>query len=73
MRPLARRQATSCERGDGNRCRCRCGGKYHGAWRVDDVRALPVNDPHFPDKQMTIEDALLEERDWRTSRQPEAT
>ena len=53
-----------CEHSDSNRCSCRCGGKYHGAWRVDNVRALDINDPHFPDRQMAIGDLILEERCW---------
>lgn len=54
-----------CEQSDSDRCTCRCGGRFHGAQRVEFVRALPVNDPHFPGTQMTIGDALLEEREWR--------
>ena len=65
QRPLTERQAHACEVGDSARCRCRCGGALHGAYRVDNVRALPVNDPHFPARQMTLEDSSLEEREWR--------
>lgn len=64
-RPLNAAQATACEHSDSDRCSCRCGGTYHGAWRVDDVRALPLTDPHFPDRQMRFEDLQIEEREWR--------
>lgn len=66
-RAISARSAERCEHSDSNRCTCRCGGKYHGAWRVDDVRALDVNDPHFPGAQMRIEDLWLPERDWRSN------
>lgn len=65
MRALSERDAGACERAETDRCRCRCGGRLHGAYRVDNVRALPVNDPHFPGNEMTFDDALLEEREWR--------
>lgn len=64
-RAPSERQARMCEQSDSDRCSCRCGGSFHGAHRVEDVRALPVNDPHFPGKQMSLEDSLLEEREWR--------
>ncbi len=65
MRSITWAQAVACEKSFSRQCRCRCGGKFHGAYRVDDVRALSVNDPHFPGRQMTIEDSLAEERAWR--------
>lgn len=65
MRALSVKQAVACERGDGDRCRCRCGGRLHGAYRVDNVRALPLNDPHFPGRELLIADLYLEEREWR--------
>ena len=70
MRPLNWRQSTQCEQSYSQRCKCRCGGKFHGAYRVDDVRALDLNDPHFPGDQMRLEDALLEERSWRRRHRP---
>jgi hypothetical protein len=45
MRTLSRRQAQRCEDGEGKRCRCRCGGKYHGA-RRGEVSHRPPGDPH---------------------------
>ncbi len=65
-RSISARAAELCEHSDSNRCSCRCGGKYHGATRVDDVRALDIHDPHYPGRQMTLHDWLLEEREWRT-------
>lgn len=62
---LSFRQASQCETSFSDRCRCRCGGAFHGAYRVDNVRALPLNDPHFPGKELLIDDLLLEEREWR--------
>jgi hypothetical protein len=47
-RALSLYQAYSCELALTGRCRCRCQGKLHGAARVDNPRALPVDDPHFP-------------------------
>lgn len=64
-RSISFRAAARCETSDTDRCRCRCGGKYHGAWRVDNVRALSLNDPHFPGNTLAIDDLLLEEREWR--------
>jgi len=52
MRALSLRQATNCENATHKRCRCRCGGRYHGANRVapdSDRKAfeqLPAEDPH---------------------------
>ena len=64
-RAISARSAEQCEHSDSNRCACRCGGKFHGAWRVDDVRALDINDPHFPGDQMAVGDLFLVERSWR--------
>lgn len=64
-RAISFRAAQKCETSDSDRCRCRCGGRLHGAYRVDNVRALPLNDPHFPGRELLIEDLLLEEREWR--------
>lgn len=46
---LTEAQATKCELAQEPRCRCRCGGKLHGARRVgtrQEFEALPENDPH---------------------------
>lgn len=64
-RTISFRAAARCETSDSDRCRCRCGGQYHGAYRVDNVRALPLNDPHFPGYELVVDDLLLEEREWR--------
>jgi hypothetical protein len=48
MRPLSDRQANACEHATTPRCRCRCGGEFHGAARVDDRSQLPADDPHGP-------------------------
>ncbi len=45
---LSEGQATRCENATAGRCRCRCGGKLHGARRVERVADLPPNDPHAP-------------------------
>lgn len=46
---LSQRQAQACEHADPkSRCRCRCGGKLHGAARVEAVVELPEGDPHKP-------------------------
>lgn len=44
MRALSGRQAASCESAVTSRCRCRCGGAFHGANRV--VEFLDADDPH---------------------------
>jgi hypothetical protein len=52
VRALSARQAMSCEQATSKRCRCRCGGAYHGAARVRDeyeaLAELPDDDPHLP-------------------------
>lgn len=47
MRALSARQASSCEHATGGRCRCRCGGTFHGTSRAE-VTTLPAIDPHYP-------------------------
>ena len=64
MRPLSFEQAVACEIGSSSRCRCRCGGKLHGAYRVDNPLALPLTDPHFPAAQMSIDNLMLPERSY---------
>lgn len=49
MRRLSETQASACERATTPRCRCRCGGAFHGACRTADVTQLPDTDPHSPD------------------------
>jgi hypothetical protein len=45
------RQAARCETAFNDKCRCRCGGRFHGARRVLEpdramFEALPEDDPH---------------------------
>lgn len=42
---ISYRAARNCEYARESPCRCRCGGKLHGAKRAD-PRFLPANDPH---------------------------
>jgi len=50
MRELSRSQANACEHATNKRCRCRCGGAFHGAGRVteDELSLLARDDPHRP-------------------------
>ena len=45
---LTQSQAARCEHAATSRCRCRCGGRLHGAGRVttDELERLPPGDPH---------------------------
>ncbi len=45
MRVLPYHQAHRCEHARSGRCRCQCGGAYHGAARMP-VERLPLDDPH---------------------------
>ena len=45
MRPLSEKRARACESAKGERCRCRCAGRLHGAQRVFEF--LAPDDPHF--------------------------
>jgi hypothetical protein len=47
VRALSERQAGACENAKTTRCRCRCGGEFHGATRCE-VTTLPEGDPHYP-------------------------
>jgi hypothetical protein len=50
MRALSLRSANTCETATCKRCKCRCGGKLHGAARGNDdafFMCLPEDDPHF--------------------------
>jgi hypothetical protein len=57
---LSARQAVSCETATTRRCRCRCGGKLHGAGRFTDpddagaLRELPAGDPHAIPGQLML-------------------
>ena len=51
MRALSVPQAARCETALNEKCRCRCGGRFHGARRVLEpdrelFEALPEKDPH---------------------------
>ena len=48
MKTLTYRQAAGCENARSSRCRCRCGGRFHGAGRGE-VVGLPRDDPHAVD------------------------
>jgi len=51
-RRLSLREINSCENATTKRCECRCGGRLHGARRVNndkDYAKLPKDDPHFFD------------------------
>jgi len=48
VRALSERQASRCENAATPKCRCRCGGRFHGAKRGS-VRELAPDDPHRPD------------------------
>lgn len=49
MKQLSERQANACEQATHARCRCRCGGAFHGR-KLGAGRAffesLPKDDPH---------------------------
>ena len=49
MKRLSATQATRCEEGKQSRCRCRCGGLYHGSHRSllpEYFEQLAEGDPH---------------------------
>jgi len=49
VRRLSARQARRCETGERPRCRCRCGGQFHGSQRSqlpEFFEQLPEEDPH---------------------------
>ena len=55
MKALSRRQAANCESATHPRCRCRCGGAFHGTKRGDDTvffETLPPDDPHKIDTEL---------------------
>ena len=48
-RRISLRQAQLCETACGPRCKCRCGGIFHGMKRSSEdafFEALPADDPH---------------------------
>jgi hypothetical protein len=45
VRALSWRSANACEYASGRVCRCRCGGRFHGAGRRD-PEELPETDIH---------------------------
>ncbi len=54
MKPLSEKQARSCEEAKDPVCKCRCGGRLHGARRGGDndtprsfFEGLPEDDPHY--------------------------
>lgn len=48
-RPLTEKKARRCEEAKGERCRCRCAGRLHGAQRRFDF--LTLDDPHFVERE----------------------
>jgi hypothetical protein len=79
MRALSLRAAQACEYALNKSCKCRCGGKLHGARRIervydelptrDDFQALPADDPHHlpTDEEIAKARAATRER-YRTKR-----
>lgn len=53
QRPLYPGQALACENAVHPRCKCRCGGKLHGARR--NTQQLPEDDPHLEVAQQRFE------------------
>lgn len=47
QRALSASAASECENAKHPTCKCRCGGKMHGAARGK-ISGLPVDDPHSP-------------------------
>jgi len=60
-------QSASCEHARTPRCRCRCGGKLHGAARVSDVLSLPREDPHAVSARAHREELRRRRREERAS------
>ncbi len=50
-RSVESRQLYDCEWDLEKRCRCRCGGVFHGAKRLVNIFRLSLSDPHQPDRQ----------------------
>jgi hypothetical protein len=68
MRRLSEPQAQACETAATGRCRCRCRGDLHGAFRVANVYQLALDDPHYPDGQQLT---LTVEPDVGSARHPQ--
>jgi len=50
MNNLSCRQAARCENACTPRCKCRCGGVFHGRARSNEdvfFESLPADDPHY--------------------------
>lgn len=60
MRALTAKQATACEHATSKRCRCRCGGRLHGAGRGE-VVGLPAGDPHRVELLAGVDPVELED------------
>jgi hypothetical protein len=52
-RALSEKQAQRCEQATTPRCKCRCGGQFHGSKRAGEAtpdrsffESLPTDDPH---------------------------
>jgi hypothetical protein len=56
MRDLSYRQAGACESAKHPKCRCRCGGRLHGAKRAGQAGKdwERVQDPHNPEEEVLI-------------------
>jgi hypothetical protein len=71
MRALSQRAASRCETATTKLCRCRCGGKLHGAKRHTEFDAwffegLPADDPHHV---LTAEEKRLRAKVARVQRE----
>lgn len=66
MRGLSLKQAAACENAITPRCRCRCGGKFHGAGRAgphdppEAYTALGEDDPHYVEPEPGVTQGSLE-------------
>jgi hypothetical protein len=49
---ISRKRAFECENAIEKRCRCRCGGKLHGAKRTGLFDRLSPSDPHYVPKPL---------------------
>ncbi len=68
MRALGERAAAACENATTPGCKCRCGGRLHGAGRAKltgggaagdvSIWDLPAEDPHHPKNRPTRDEQL---------------
>jgi hypothetical protein len=68
MKALSLRQANACESATHARCRCRCGGVYHGrklGVGREFFESLPKDDPHH----LETEEERIERKHGRYSKQ----